>query len=684
MNQTIPGGWVGWCRPPLRCPRCMEALPPECEPLSGLERFGCRCPSCRALVRFVREDILPPGRGHSYPDIWVPMLLEDRRSRVSPRVLWEPCASAWQSLGGGSGRTFGIADPTATLCEYPRRGEHVRIERRWECEIGVDALLSATYAHGELWVVSALGDVSVLRELRTEPGPEGAPAAARERKRLGANLAQVRDPPAVRGAWWLFLGDAGRATFVYRHPRVTRAGDWAELLVKLPPEWLWRGAPFAVDRAGRAPLFAGLAESQDSGKIAIFVFTVPEEPGMDATLPPPACVEVPGAVNVPVQVPLEYARAEDTARGVHAGKLVWVDHAGSVHLIATMGPPVEWCSVLLLTATGSGSVETAEPSGGLPTRGVLPPLPPLPRALPPPLPSLPPLPVQPRAPSAPASPERLATVPGMPPSALSLPPVHGMAPPRRLAAFFEDQLCVTLEPFVADYAAAGSGGVRVWSIQRQEFDEKEVSVKVFCLEGGPLAERSWVSLPKGPALRSAQELDGKGAVAISALPVYMPPPGTDVGRLAAERAQVLVVSSHNTVDVYSRGDLTRRLNIPSTALLDSDSLAGVPLVTPFGVVVPWEARLEVWTYDRLGEALGDHIPGGAWRRDSLATGAPPATEAPLALRSSTRGGGSRIYPAMIGNRVWLPSDSGRLFCIDLLPERFLVAEVQDSRGSEPQ
>ncbi len=639
-NALIVGGPPYWRRPPMRCPGCLEVLHPEHQPVPHLERFATRCQACRTVVRFVQEDILPPAPPETeYPSIWVPMLLEDRRSRCTPRALWEPCESGWQSLGGSGARTFGFADPSATLCEYPVRGERVRIEKRWEIDVAPEPLVSVTFSHGELWAVTTNGGVHVFQAAPVAPVAASAPRPV-ELSPTQLTMA-VAHPPCVRGAWWFFVSTGNTAKFLYRNPRLRRVREWPIFAHTLPTGWSWRGAPFAVDGRSGGPTFAALAESPE-GQTILFVFVLPEEPTGEHMPLSPVQVGVPHAINVPVQIPHSYARAGDTQAGRLRGHLVWVDRDGSVFTIDAAGHPREWTSTQLATS-----------SGLLPPRGALPPLPSLP--------SLPPLPT---------------TSPGLPP--LPTPPAGAAT---RLAALFDDCLCVTVEPFAPTHDATGKGGIRLWSIQRNEFERADrsrgVAVRALCLEGGPSAERSWFPLPRGPALVSAEQVaNGRGMVSVAALPVYVEPLRTEAGRKTMHLAQLIAIASHNAVDVYFRNNIVSPQTEPREARVPNDALACPPLLTPYGVVVPWKAMLETWTFDVQGIAVGDHLPGLWSDRRATARG----LDRPLLPIRTDAAGGGRVYPTLIGNRMWIPSDDGKLHCVDLLPERLLLDEPPTDRS----
>jgi hypothetical protein len=611
----------------------MEVLHVDHQPLEQLERYATRCQECHTIIRFVNEAILPePPIDKEYPVIWVPMLLGDRRSRITPRALWEPCESAWQSLGGSGGRTFGFIDPTATLCEYPQKNEHVRMEKQWALHVDRQPLVATVFAYGELWTVTSNGAVHIFKAVDVNQGSTVTPASVEgSPARLGMPVAH---PPAVRGAWWMFLSTAQYVKFIFRNPRMHTVQEWRIYPYQLGTGWQWEGAPFAIDGHNGGPVFAAVANHED-GRTVLFVFVLPEEPSSDSMKLAPFEVPIPQAINVPIQVPLAYAQTADTRRGRLCGQLVWVDINSNVYGIDTTHSPHTWSSYKLADAHSMIKQSPALPP--LPNN-----LPPLPNNLPPLPDNLPPLP---NPPSLPVD------------SSNSI----------RLSTNFEDILCITVEPFASQHGASGKGGVRLWSVQRDEFLSKQVSIRSLCLEGGPAAEQNWLSLAQGEALLSANRSAGaRGMVSVSALPVYVSSQRTEPSLKTAHLAQLLVIASHNAVDVYFRNNLMNRLQEPREARQDDDILACQPIVTPYAVVVPWKTRLEAWTFETpSGLSLGDHLPGDWSRRRAAVKG----QEAPLLPIRTDVAENIRIYPAIIGNRIWIPADSGKLYCVDLLPER---------------
>jgi hypothetical protein len=228
---------------------------------------------------------------------------------------------------------------------------------------------------------------------------------------------------------------------------------------------------------------------------------------------------------------------------------------------------------------------------------------------------------------------------------------------------FADSLVVTVEPFVAVHAAAGSGGVRLWSIQREEHaDPPSVNVRSLCLEGGSNAERAWNQMPHGAALHSAaREGAGEGSVYIAALPIFVQAK-TDTAREVDHRAKVIVIASDREVDVYARDNLTTPLIAPRTARQPEDQIACSPIVTPYGVFVFWRTRLEFWSFDRQGTSTLSFYP------NQSASSARQSADGELMIRDHE----GVVYPAVVSNRVWIPTERGHLHCFDALPARFLT------------
>lgn len=682
-KTNILNGPIGWRRPPMRCPRCQEVLAADNQPIPDLERFASRCSNvaCGSVLRFVRESILPapPPGLPDYPNIWVPALIEDRRSRITPRALSEPCENAWQAFGGGGARTFGFVDPTATLCAYPLEHEAVQLRHEWQVPVQSEAAVAALYAQGELWVVTKHGRVTVFhgynadRSSKRVRGVDLGQAAATELEMGGkkhppeptgefivrgrSGSLEVARPPVVRGDWWFFTGAGktpGEACFVFRNPRDRVPSNWPTLPMSLPAGWQWVGAPFAIDREQGLPLFAALAKDNDD-QPSLFVFTTPSEASESTPAPVPEHLELRDAINVPIQIPLSYASTNDNLAGTLRGHLAWVDKVGSVFTVDTRAPVAEWVSHPL--ATSEGIIPGAR--GSLRPQGALPPFPPPPGVMS--GPALPPLPPIPGAPPGPGL-SGLPPIPGMA-GAPALPPIPGIGPTtaaageaRALYQSFADSLMITVEPFVSAHAAAGSGGVRLWSIQREEHAHPpRVDVRSLCLEGGSTAERAWNQLPPGAALNSAsRESDGKGPVYIATQPLFVSAK-TDTAREVEHCAKVIVIASDREVDVYMRENMTTPLVVPSAARRREDLLACSPIVTPYGVFVFWRTRLEFWSFDCQGSSTLSFYPGGQ------------NADRTLEIRADE----GVVYPAVVSNRVWIPTGRGHLHCFDALPARLL-------------
>ena len=666
VDTTRINGWPGWRKPPLRCPNCGSDMRP---PRAGLEAYATRCGRCKSLVHLVREEILPEQGRMTRPPAWVPMLMSDRRSRIVPRLLWEAGASAWQGVGGNPARTHGVSDPSSTLCEYPAPDESMYAVRLWRQSVSPDhPIVSVTYAHGELWVLNAVAQIRVFKDVPTEYHHRDAPKALEGVLDLSEYLARVTQPPVVRGSWWFILGERDRACFVYRDARQPRPHNWLRKEVSLGAEWSWvPGAPFAVDRPGRVPYFAAVArgptETGDE-ESHLVVFEVPDEATQDNDAKVVARLRIPKAINVPVQIPLLYARTQDNEQGRLQGNLVWVDTNGRAYAVDTSGAPSGWTSRLLVKGVGDDTPATRAASApGFPPPP--PGFPPPPPGFPPPPPAFPPPP--PGAFAAPPPPPGFPPPPpaGFPPSP-GFPPPPGVSagapsvpealpdvdPDYELMSHFPDVLCVSIEEFVGDMAAPGRGGVRIWSIQRAAH-RSDVAVRSVCLEGGALRDRSWTQLPPGSAVASARELKGS-RVAVSLMPVMVEPAlGTEVGRRAAEVQQVVVVSSHREVDVYERGAMIA-LTVPRENHRSDDVLATVPIVTPYGVIVQWDNRVEAWTFAR-------HSSAGACCKKPRYFEAQGRT-----VRAAL------CHSAVVANRIWVPTDDGHVECVDIVPESLLA------------
>ncbi len=626
-------GAPNWRRPPMKCPQCMEVLDADRQPLLGLERYATRCKACNAMLRFVREDIAPvTSQGTNPAPVWVAGLLGDRCSRIAPRTLWEPCESGWQSLGGSGARTFGFVDPTRTLCDYPGKDERMRIEPRWTMDVSRHhATVSVTVANDELWAVTANGEVHVYENMQVNALEQSAPV-----KMMGSPQTlgmDVASPPATRGQWWMFQSTKRSMKGIYRNPQQPSVQDWPIYAYDLPSGWIWSGAPLAIDGRAGGPTFAGLAYSSQAGETALFVFEMPESAGSSRLVITPVQVPLADAINVPVQVPMMYAAAADTDEAAYRGHLVWVDKRGNLYAIDTALPVKDWAREQLHVAHAEGSAAgrayRALPSAPPPTAGGVPQLPP-----PPPPP---------------------------PPASLNL------------KVKYNDCLCVSVEPFAQPLGASGAGGVRVWSIQRHKEDANgnhKVAIRNFCIEGGPKAERTWQTVPQGTALSKADAL-GKGElmVSISMLPVYVDTPGTDAGQLTAHLAQILAVSSNNEVDVYTRQGYVK-LEEPRAERLLGDNLACAPILTPYGLIALWEQRVETWTFPQHGTVQCDSLPGGLAGRHATSLGKNP----PLMPIQTKRTGGT-VYPAIIANRMWIPSDDGKVHCVDILPESSFTDKI---------
>jgi len=265
----------------------------------------------------------------------------------------------------------------------------------------------------------------------------------------------------------------------------------------------------------------------------------------------------------------------------------------------------------------------------------------LPTALPPPpgLGEAPPLPPPPGSPLLPPPPPPL---PGSgTPSHLEDVPSH-----LRLDRCFGDTLCVTVEEFVGADGAPGRGGVRVWSVQRER-DTQTVHVRSVCLEGGPACDNVWTPVSRGAALEQSSSLS-RPMVAVSAMPVYVSPlPGTPQGRRAGQWMQVVAVCSQKEVDVYDRTHMSA-LTVPRVERDAADALPCVPIVTPYAVLVIWHNRVEAWSFGRAMTFGTRH------------------SAAHIPIRTGYRT--TRLHPAVVANRAWIPADDGTIHCIVFVPE----------------
>ena len=122
--------------------------------------------------------------------------------------------------GGLPGGGTGTADPTATFYEYPKAHENLRIQSRWQRELGNDPLVSVSAVQDELWVLTSEGDLYVLRA----PADEGLSALTPSEPELVQGSPKKLEmkshqPPAHCGGWWFFVGGRNEAVLVERSPR---------------------------------------------------------------------------------------------------------------------------------------------------------------------------------------------------------------------------------------------------------------------------------------------------------------------------------------------------------------------------------------------------------------------------------------------------------------------------------
>jgi len=674
--NTIPG--THWKRPPLNCPQCMEPLISATEsrvPPTGQEYFGTRCGHCGTILRLVKERFLPTNNRTGLDPqlaqrpIWVPMLLGDRRSRIVHRMLWEPSEVAWPSMGGSAGRTNGFSDPAALVCDYPAAGDQLSVHHAYQVRVGDRPLVSLSYAEGQLWALDQAGDLTILADVNPSSS-NTTPPTVLGRVSLHDDIEGASFPPAHRGAWWMILGNRGRVRFIFRDPAAPSPAQWRGPSDTLPNDWTWVGAPFVIDRPDTLPLFAAMARSPDDhADTRLYVYQLPDSV-REATSIQPKVIRIPGAINTPVQIPTHYALEEDTRRGKCLGALAWLDRVGAVRIIDTRRPLDDWdAGTPFATAQGRTAANAAPP----------PPAPPFHYFGPgepatEPYTRLTAAEVAARLQNAPTAAHhvivngawmdaRLEPSVAAALAAASAPLIGTTDTILANGDTFLDELMVTVERFASPNGPAGTGGIRLWSIQRNELDPSDISVRVLCLEGGPDAERHWLApfATSTAALASARKRQS-GKFSLSTLPVHAPSPQNERGRRADAMQPVLVLASHEIVSIFKWGETSVEQQRHTDARETDDELVCAPIVTPYGVVLVWKSLLELWPYDRQQQLRAQRYP-------------PPQVTLSLEgrqtldIRSGHHADTHRLHPVVIGNRIWLPSDTGTVHCLDMVPVR---------------
>lgn len=534
-------------------------------------------------------------------------------------------------------------------------------------------------------------------------------------------------PPAHHSSWWFVVGDGNDASFIQRsYIERDDASSWKVLRSVLDRSWSWvsDGWPLAI--YGRPlPTFAAAAHDEH-GLLHLLVFELSSDLSDRATqIAPKAYIPLPGAINEPVQVPLAAADERDTRECEREGQasllgaLLWTDDQGAVWCIQTqLVEPTSWQSVLL--ADPSGLVEL-DPQVAAAAHRTIPPLPPVPRAAD----EL----ARPHGPAGPRQERSVAGKPGLPPvpSLLAssstprpgaglagsppplpslgdsadgplrplpnsggghLPPLHRAALPPlpapgapltlrpraapaipaarvsepRLSPDFRDRLCVTIAPFASPGRSTVLPGIRLWSVVRPR-DGGRVQVRHIALRGGNRGSgsRSWSSVESGACFDAVSRDPHGAALWTSMQPIFITPGTSDPGRNAAHVAVPLVFATESAASAFLPSNLLAPLNVPRPSV-DDMPMACAPIVTPYGVVAIYRRRVEVWSHETDGSAFVDTYPSAAGH---ISQNEDRENHEVVVLSSAS----VPVSPALVANTLWVPSETGALYCFSLVPDR---------------
>ncbi len=238
-------------------------------------------------------------------------------------------------------------------------------------------------------------------------------------------------------------------------------------------------------------------------------------------------------------------------------------------------------------------------------------------------------------------------------------PSTGASGPARYKTYLQDPLIVTTAPF----ANAGQSllpGIRVWSVVRPVLGGRPTVRNIAVLGGAQrMGRQTWETLQGGACLESLASQDAGAAAWVSLPPVLPPSVSNDLGRQQEPFITPFVIASPTTFSVYSHVNRMQERDVQRPSV-DRMPLACRPIVTPIGVFSVFRRRLEVWTLEDDGTSRVVMYPA---QSDHAAS--QDGEDAPsLVVQEYAK---YPVSPAVIGNNIWIPSESGVVYCLSVRP-----------------
>lgn len=201
-------------------------------------------------------------------------------------------------------------------------------------------------------------------------------------------------------------------------------------------------------------------------------------------------------------------------------------------------------------------------------------------------------------------------------------------------------------------------GVRVWTVAKPKLNGDPMIRSLSILGGdSKYPQQGWDVMQAGSALASVAASRGKSPTWLSVPPVFYEPRVNDLTRQQDPFIQPIVVGTPAATSVFDHANRVqeRDLQRPSA---DKMPMACAPVVTPIGVLAIYRRRMEFWTFEKDGTSRVATFPASADH------GGADSTASSLVVQEHAQ---SPIHPAVIGNNVWIPSESGTLYCLSVLP-----------------